>query len=332
MSKTMRNFLFLTLSVLILAGLFAGVASAAYPAKAFECIAPAGPGGGWDTTMRMVTKVLTEKKLVTVPMPVINKPGGGGGVALAYLQKKKGKDETLVVYSPPLLLINLTGSTPLGYKNVTPISMLINDFGAYAVPKNSKYKTIKDVLEAIKKDPKSVKVGGTSAMGSMDHIQFLVAAKAAGVKDLKGIQYIAFQGGEGIAALMGGHIDLLSTGMAETVGPMQSGDIKVLAVSSPTRVKSGPMMTVPTLKESGVDAEFINWRGIFGPEAMPAHAVKYMEEALAKMVKTPEWKEIAQRNGWTQVYMNAADFAKFLDKTNAEYKALLAEIGMLKAQ
>lgn len=332
MSKMMRKFLFLTLSALTLAGLFAGVASAAYPTRAFECIAPAGPGGGWDTTMRMVTKVLTEKKLVTVPMPVINKPGGGGGVALSYLQKKKGKDETLVVYSPPLLLINLTGSTPLGYKNVTPISMLINDFGAYAVPKNSKYKNIKEVLEAIKKDPKSVKVGGTSAMGSMDHIQFLVAAKAAGVKDLKGIQYIAFQGGEGIAALMGGHIDLLSTGMAETIGPMQSGDIKVLAISSPNRIKSGPMMTVPTLKESGVNAEFINWRGIFGPENMPAPAVKYMEDALAKMVKTPEWKEIAQRNGWTQVYMNAAEFAKFLDKTNAEYKTLLAEIGMLKVQ
>jgi Uncharacterized protein conserved in bacteria len=270
MNKTIRKFMFLTLSAVILAGLFAGVASAAYPTRAFECIAPAGPGGGWDTTMRMVTKVLTEKKLVTVPMPVINKPGGGGGVALSYLQKKKGKDETLVVYSPPLLLINLTGSTPLGYKNVTPISMLINDFGAYAVPKNSKYKNIKEVLEAIRKDPKSVKIGGTSAMGSMDHIQFLVAAKAAGVKDLKAIQYIAFQGGEGIAALMGGHIDLLSTGMAETIGPMQSGDIKVLAVSSPTRIKSGPMMTVPTLKESGVNAEFINWRGIFGPEGMPA--------------------------------------------------------------
>ncbi|HRX27736.1 MAG TPA: tripartite tricarboxylate transporter substrate-binding protein, partial [Aminivibrio sp.] len=178
---------------MVLAGLFAGAAFAAYPTRPFECIAPAGPGGGWDTTMRMTTKVLTEQKFVTVPMPVINKPGGGGGVALSYLQKKKGKDDTLVVYSPPLLLINLTGSTPLSYKNVTPISMLINDFGAYAVPKNSKYKNIKEVMEAIKKDPKSVKVGGMSAMGSMDHIQFLVAAKAAGVKDLKAIQYIAFQ-------------------------------------------------------------------------------------------------------------------------------------------
>lgn len=114
-----------------------------------------------------------------------------------------------------------------------------------------------------------------------------MAAKAAGVKDLKGIQYISFQGGEGLAALMGAHIDLLSTGMAELVGPMQAGDIRVLAVTAPKRIASGPMMTVPTLKDSGIDAEFINWRGIFGTPDMPKEALGYVEGALAKMVKTP---------------------------------------------
>lgn len=330
MSKVLRRFLFVALTLAVASLSVAGTALAAYPTRPFECIAPAGPGGGWDTTMRMVTKVLTEKKIVPVPMPVVNKPGGGGGVALAYLQKKAGKDDTIAVYSPPLLLIHLTGASPFGYKDVTPIAMLINDFGAFAAPKNSKYKNIKEIMEALKKDPKSVKVGGTSAMGSMDHIQFLAAAKAAGVKDLRSIQYIAFQGGEGLAALMGGHIDLLSTGMAETVGPMQSGDIRVLAITAPKRVKSGPLMTIPTLREAGINAEFVNWRGIFGPKNMPDYAVKYLEDALRKMVNTSEWKEITIRNGWTPSFMGATDFAKFLDKTNEEYKSLLAEVGILK--
>ncbi|MCX7827765.1 MAG: tripartite tricarboxylate transporter substrate binding protein [Thermanaerothrix sp.] len=330
MSKAVRRFLLVSLFSLVAVSFLVGSAFAAYPTRPFECIAPAGPGGGWDTTMRMVTKVLVEKKIVPVPMPVVNKPGGGGGVALAYLQKKAGRDDTIAVYSPPLLLIHLTGASPFGYKDVTPIAMLINDFGAFAVPKNSKYHNIKEVMEALKKDPKSVKIGGTSAMGSMDHIQFLTAAKAAGVKNLKAIQYIAFQGGEGMAALMGGHIDLLSTGMAETVGPMQSGDIRVLAITAPSRVKKGPLMTVPTLKESGINAEFINWRGIFGPKNMPDYAVKYLDDALSKMVKTPEWKEIVVRNGWTPVYMGPESFAKFLDKANEEYKVLLDEVGILK--
>ena len=325
----MRKLAFLTMTFLFLA--IVGIATAAsYPSKPFECIAPAGPGGGWDTTMRMVAKVLTEKKFVATPMPVVNKPGGGGGVAVAYLQKKKGNPYSLTVFSPPLLLINLTGQTQLGYKNLTPISMLINDFGAFGVPKDSRFKSMKELMEAIKKDPKSVKVGGTSSLGSMDHIQFLVAAKAAGVTDLKGIQYIAFQGGEGLAALMGGHIDVLSTGMAELVGPYESKDINILSVTSPKRIATGPLAAVPTLKEAGYNAEFINWRGIFGAPGMPAAERKYMEDALAKMAKTPEWKEICERNGWTQVYMNGDEFSKFLDKTNEQYKTLLTDVGLFK--
>lgn len=320
----------LLLAVLLLVTMAGAAVAASFPSKPFECIAPAGPGGGWDTTMRMVTKVLIEKKFVTTPMPVVNKPGGGGGVALAYLQKKKGNPYSLAVYSPPLLLINLTGQTQLGYKNLTPISMLINDFGAFGVPKNSPYKNMQELMEAIKANPKGVKVGGTSSLGSMDHIQFLVAAKAAGVENLKDLQYIAFQGGEGLAALMGGHIDVLSTGMAELVGPFESKDINVLCVTAPKRIETGPLAAVPTLKEAGYNAEFINWRGIFGAPGMPAAELKYMEDALAKMAKTPEWKEICERNGWTQIYMNGAEFGKFLDKTNEQYKTLLTDVGLYK--
>jgi putative tricarboxylic transport membrane protein len=307
----------------------AAFAAAAYPSRNFECIAPAGPGGGWDTTMRMVAKVLTEKKFITTAMPVSNRPGGGGGVALEYIQRKKGDPYLLTVFSPPLILINLTGQTQLSYENLTPISMLINDYGAFGVPKNSKFANIGEIFEAIKKDPKSVKIGGTSSMGSMDHIQFLVAAKAAGIENLKDIPYIAFQGGEGLAALMGSHIDLLSTGMAELVGPKESGDIKVLALTAPARVPSGPLSDVPTLKESGIDAEYINWRGIFGAPGMPETERAFMENALKNMSETPEWKAICERNGWAPVYMNTGDFNAFLDLRNAEAKSLLQEIGML---
>jgi putative tricarboxylic transport membrane protein len=308
----------------------AAFAAAAYPSKNFECIAPAGPGGGWDTTMRMVTKVLTEQKFVTTAMPVSNRPGGGGGVALEYIQRKKADPYLLTVFSPPLILINLTGQTRLSYKNLTPISMLINDYGAFGVPKNSRFSNIGEVFEAIKKDPKSVKIGGTSSLGSMDHIQFLVAAKAAGITNLKELPYIAFQGGEGLASLLGAHIDLLSTGMAELVGPKESGDIKILALTAPTRVPSGPLSDVPTLKESGIDAEYINWRGIFGAPGMPETERAFMEDALKKMAETPEWKAICERNGWTPVYKGAGDFTAFLDQSNEEARSLLNEIGMLR--
>lgn len=324
MSKRVLSLVFLLL--------FAASAWAAdFPSRTFECIAPAGPGGGWDTTMRMVTKVLKEKGFVTQAMPVVNKPGGGGGVALAYIARKKDS-HVITVYSPPLLLINLTGQTPLSYRNVTPIAMMINDFGAFVVPKNSPYRNIKDVFEALKKDPRSVKVGGASSPGSMDHIQFLQAAKAAGVTGLKDIPYVAFQGGEALAALLGGHIDLYSTGMAEIVGPLEAGELLGLALTSPQRVADGPLANVPTLREEGIDAVFINWRGIFGIPDMPEEARAFMEDALSKVAGTEEWKAICRQNGWTEAYMGSAEFAAFLERTNAEYQDLLKDIGLHRQQ
>ncbi|MDF2548861.1 MAG: hypothetical protein K0R93_3759 [Anaerosolibacter sp.] len=301
-----------------------------YPVKALEFIAPAGAGGGWDTTIRTVAKTLKDTKLVSVPMPVTNKPGGGGGIALAYLEEKKGSDDIITVYSPPLLLINLNGSTPLGYKNTTPLARLIADYACFVVAKDSPYKTINDVMDAIKKDPKSVKVGGTSAAGSMDHLQFLKIAKAAGVADVKEVDYISFQDGSGPAQVLGGHVDLLSTGIADAKALMESGDLRALAITADKRIGEGMIAEIPTCIEQGIDATFINWRGLFGTADMPEYAVKYWQETLKKMSETEEWKAACKTNGWDNIYLGGEDFVKFLEQENENNKVLLEEIGMLK--
>jgi putative tricarboxylic transport membrane protein len=301
-----------------------------YPDKPLELIAPAGAGGGWDTTIRTVAKVLTDTKLVSVPMPVTNKPGGGGGVALSYLQEKKGSDSILTVYSPPLILINLNGSTKLGYKDTTPLALLISDYATFVVAKDSPYKTINDVMDALKKDPKSVKIGGTSAAGSMDHLQFLKIAKAAGVTNLKDIDFISFQDGSGPAQVLGKHIDLLSTGIADAKPLLESGDLRALATTADKRVGEGVIAQIPTVKEQGIDATFVNWRGIFGAPGMPEYAQKFWQETFKKMSETDEWKAACKTNGWDITYAGGADFVKFLETENENNKVLLQEIGMLK--
>ncbi|MGJ8455393.1 Bug family tripartite tricarboxylate transporter substrate binding protein [Pseudothermotoga sp. U03pept] len=302
-----------------------------YPSKPLNFIAPAGPGGGWDTTIRTVAQVLKETGLVTQPIVVNNMPGGGGGVALAHMQTKKGDPYNIIVFSPPLLLINLTGQTQYSYKNLTPIAMLIHDYGAFAVSKKSKYNSIAEVMEALKKDPKSVRVGGISAFGSMDHIQFLIAAKAAGVNNLKDITYVSFQEGEHMAALLGGHIDVLSTGLAEVTTALQTGAVKVLAVTAPQRV-GGILANVPTLKEEGIDAEFVNWRGLFGVPEMPPYALDYWVDILGKMVQTPQWDKMVEKYNWTKAFVPGEDFAKYLAKVNEDYKVVLKELGMYKGE
>jgi putative tricarboxylic transport membrane protein len=312
----------------LVAACFAWSAQAAdYPTQPMDFVAPAGAGGGWDTTIRAVAKVLADTKLSPVPMPVTNRTGGGGGVNLAYMQKKAKSDTIITVYSPPLLLINLTGTTPLSYKDLTPLALLISDYGAFAVRKDSPYKTIGEVMDALKKDPTAVKFGGTSAAGSMDHIAFLMMAKAAGVPDLKKLTYISYQDAAGTAQLLGGHLDLLTTGLTELTGQIKAGEIRVLCYTAakPVAGREG----IPTCREAGIPADMPNWRGLFGTKEMPAHAQKFWREALGKMVKTQEWKDTRAQFGWDDVYMDGPEFAAFLDKTNAEYKSVLGELGML---
>lgn len=306
-----------------------GEATSDYPKKPMEFIAPGGAGGGWDLTIRTVAKVLKDTKLVSVPMPVTNKPGGGGGVNLSYMQEKKGSDSLISVYSPPILLINLNGSTELSYKDTTPLARLIADYGVFVVGKDSEFTSISDVMEALKKDPKSVKIGGNSSAGSMDHIQFLIMAKAAGVENLKEIDYISFQE-SGASQILGGHIDVFSTGLGEVQALLESGDLKALAQTADKRIGTGIVGEIPTCKEEGIDASFVNWRGLFGAPDMPDYAVEYWRDTLAKMVETDEWKEACKRNNWDDAYLNADAFNAFLDTVNEEYKGILEEIGMLK--
>lgn len=299
-----------------------------YPKGSLEFIAPSGAGGGWDLTIRTVAKVLQDTKLVEANMPVTNKAGSGGGVNLAYMQTQKGSEKLISVYSPPILLIKLNGSSEFGYEDTTPLARLITDYGAFVVPKDSKYQTIAEVMDALKADPKSVKIGGNSAAGSMDHIQFLIMAKAAGVENLKDIDYISFQDGTATAQILGGHVDLLTTGLGDVQALVESGDLRALAHTGAERVGTGVLAEIPTCKEQGIDAVFENWRGLFGAPDMPDYAVKFWEDTLAKMVETEEWKTEADKHGWAPAYLNQADFISFLKETNESYKTILDEIGL----
>ncbi len=299
-----------------------------YPSKSMEFIAPGGAGGGWDLTIRTVAKVLSDTEISPVPMPVTNRSGGGGGVNLSYMQEKEGSDALISVYSPPLLLINLNGSTPYSYEDTTPLARLIADYGVFVVGADSEYDSIGQVMDALKADPKSVKIGGNSSAGSMDHIQFLMMAKAAGVENLKEIDYIAFQE-SGTSQILGGHIDLFSTGLGEVQGLLESGDLKALAQTSDKRVGDGVVAEIPSATESGIDATFVNWRGLFGAPNMPDYAKAFWTDAIDQMVQTEEWAAARDTNNWDDAYMPADEFEAFLAEETENMKTILEDIGML---
>jgi putative tricarboxylic transport membrane protein len=303
-----------------------------YPEKAITVVAPSGAGGGWDKTARSLTKVLGETKLVEQTMTVENKPGGGGTVFMAeYATKDKKNPYKLFVSSPPILINNLKkeGNSPYGYKDATPLAQLTTDYGAIAVAAGSKYKDLKALVSDIKADPKKVTLAGGSAPGSMDHLIGILPAFKSGV-DPKSVKYLSYDGGgEAIAALLGNNADAIGTDVSSLGSYLKAGKIRILAVTSNTRL-GGDFKDVPTLKELGIDANFIIWRGVLGPKEMAKDEVTYWDTKLKTLSENEEWKKELKANDWESEYKNSTDFKTFLDGQEKEVTELLTALGMQK--
>ncbi|WP_339296624.1 tripartite tricarboxylate transporter substrate-binding protein [Paenibacillus sp. FSL W7-1279] len=309
-----------------------GSSTGDYPKKPFIVTAPSGAGGGWDKTARSLTKVLTETKLIEQTMTVENKPGGGGTVFLAeYVAKDNEDPYKLFVSSPPILINNLKkeGNSPFGYKDVTPLAQMTKDYGAIAVPANSKFTDLQSLIDAIKADPTSVTLAGGSAPGSMDHLISVLPAFKSGV-DPRTVKYLSYDGGgEAIAALLGNNADAIGTDISSLGSYLKAGKIKILAVTSSER-QGGDFADVPTLKELGLDAEFTIWRGVFGPKGLTEEQLAFWDKTLKALSENEAWQKELVANDWASEYRNAADFKAFLEEQERDVQELLTALGMQK--
>jgi putative tricarboxylic transport membrane protein len=317
----------------LLALLFAFLAplasDAAYPTRPLEIVAPANPGGGWDALARTINRALEVEKLYPQPMAVLNKPGGGGAVGLAYMFQKKGDDYELVVYSPPLIINTLNKTFTQNYKDLTPLAKLITDYQIFIVKADSPYKTFKDLVAGLKKNPGAVKFAGGSSPGSMDHLAFVKSAKAAGVSP-KELIYVAFSGGgEALTALLGGNVAFASTGVGEVLAQLQAGTVRGLAITSAER-RGGPLKDIPTLKELGYNTTYEVWRGVFGAPGMSKEAQAYWGKTLKTMVGTKTWKDSLEKLQWVDAYAPAEEFARFLGDEERSYRELMTDLGFAK--
>ena len=303
--------------------------SATYPARPLELVAPANPGGGWDALARTMNRVLEIEKLYPQPMSVLNKPGGGGAVGLAYIFQKKADDYELVAFSPPLIINTLNKTFTQNYKELTPLAKLITDYQVFIVKADSPYKTFKDLLDALKKNPGAVKFAGGSSPGSMDHLAFCKVAQLAGINP-KELSYVAFSGGgEAITTLLGGNVAFVSSGIGESLAQIEAKTVRALAVTSPARL-GGLLKDVPTVKESGINTTYEVWRGVFGVPGMSKEAQAWWAKTLKTMVGTKTWKESLEKLQWLDAYAGAEDFTKFLADEQKSYQELMVTLGFAK--
>ena len=299
------------------------------PQKNVEIVVGSAPGGSNDKTARAVEKIVTGKKLLPGTLTVVNKPGGGGNLQLSYMAQHAGDPHFMMVTTPTLLSAHITGNSPLGHADFTPIASMVNDYVVYAVNAESPLKTGKDLVERLKKDPRSVSMGFSTGLGTHNHIAAALLMKTIG-GDPKVLKVVAFKGAaEAITTLMGGHIDLVTTAAGNVASHVASGKLRVLAVAAPNRL-AGDMAAIPTWKEQGVDLVWGNWRAIMGPKGLTPAQVATWEGALRKVVESPEWKDDLAKNYWSDDFTTGEQLKKDLATDYAAMKLVLVELGLAK--
>ncbi|MEN9397516.1 MAG: hypothetical protein RLZ81_2046 [Pseudomonadota bacterium] len=286
---------------------------------------PANPGGGWDTTGRALGKALQDAGAAAT-VTYDNKGGAAGAIGLAQFSNgSKGDPHALMVMGAVMLGGIITGKPPVDLSKVTPIARLTSEYNVFVVPAASPLKTMKDVVDQLKKDPGSVKWGGGSR-GATEHIAAAMIARDAGVDPGK-INYVAFRGGgEATAAILGGNVTVGGSGYSEFSEYIKAGKMRALSLTSPTRLKG---VDTPTLKELGINVTIGNWRGVYGAAGITPEQRKELTEMIVKATKSKSWLEALDKNSWTPAVLTGPEFDKFVDDEFASLRAIMVKAGMV---
>jgi putative tricarboxylic transport membrane protein len=302
-----------------------GAGGTGYPTGDLSIMAPADPGGGWDSTARAMQKALTSD-VVDVNVDVYNVGGAGGTVGLAqFVEDHSGDPNQLMVMGLVMVGGILTNKSEVTLDKVTPIASLTTEWEAIVVPANSKYETLKQLVDDFKADPTSISWGGGSA-GGTDHIAVALLAKAAGV-DPKGINYIAHSGGgELLPALLSGGVTAGVSGISEFADSVEAGDLRYLGVTSDKPVEG---VDSPTITDAGYDVVVSNWRGVMAAPEISDADRDAIVGMIEKLHDSEAWKAALKSNGWTDFLKTGDEYAKFLSEEQTRVEQVLRDIGLI---
>jgi len=299
------------------------------PQKNVEIIVPVVPGGTNDKLARAIERTLVGGKLVNTSVTVVHRAGGGNQIAYAYVSQHAGDPHYLLMGTSTLITAHAMGTSKIGYADFTPIASIFNDYVVLTVNAASPLRDGNDLIARMRADAQSMPLGFSSSLGNHHHIIAGLFMKGIGAnpRDLK---TVIFKGSsESLTALLGGHIEMVSTGAGNAAPHMAAGKLRVLGVSSGQRLP-GTMADVPTWKEQGVDLVYGSWRSVVGPKGLTAEQVAFWENALRKVVESADWKAELERNYWGDFFMTGAEFRKTIDSEYRAMKGVLVELGLAK--
>lgn len=296
-----------------------------------ECIAPASPGGGFDLTCKLIQSALVEAKVLEKPMRVTYMPGGVGAVAYNTVVAQRPADGgTLVAFSSGSLLNLAQGK--FGRFDETAVKWLAavgTSYGAIAVRADSPYKTLNDLAAALKANPGQIVIGSGGTVGSQDWMQTALFAKAVGV-DPRQLRYVAMEGGGEIStSLLGGHIQVASTDISDSMPHVVSGGMRILAVLSDQRLDDPAMANIPTAREQGYDISWPVIRGYYlGPKVSEAD-YDWWKKTFDQLLTSEDFAQLRDQRELFPFALTGPELQTYITKEVARYRAMAQEFGLI---
>jgi putative tricarboxylic transport membrane protein len=305
--------------------LFASAAAAQFPSKSLEFVVHTAPGGGTDVFARAISEMLQREKLISQPIVVANRVGGGGTIAFSHMKSKRGDPHVvLTVATGSLLAAAARTELGLGLENYTLLSFFAMDPQVISVATESKFKTFKELVDIGRREPNSLTMSVTTALGVSRHLLYLLD-KETGAK----FKFVAFKSGaDAVTSVVGGHVHFTAENLSEMFGHVEGKKLRVLAVTGEKRLPAVP--DAPTLLELGFPMVLGTGRGFAMPAGVPKEAAAAMEAAFRKLHQTQTWKDFAARNMYEDRYMGSAEFADYLQKRSVELREFLIAVGAIQ--
>ena len=292
-----------------------------YPARDISVIIPHSPGGGTDTTTRMLAGVL--EKYIDVSVVPENRTGGGGAVGMNYLANAEPDGYTVGVPTVEVTMLPHMNRAPFTLEDFAPAALITNMPAVVAVHSDSEFETFNDLIAYAGANPAAVR-SGNSGIGAIWHFVALGIEDAAGVE----FAHVPFDGGAPAAtALLGRHIDMVTIGQSEVFPYFDSGDFRALAVTSAQRLPNYP--DVPTLGELGIDLPPLGgWQSWSFPAGTDPVIIKTMSDLLAKAIQDEEFTDFLESNGISNDYLPPEETLDFWVAQNTFFMGLVETFGM----
>ena len=296
-----------------------------YPNKPIELVVTTSAGSGGDVVSRAMAEIVRKEKFLPQQITVNNRVGGAGVVGYGYFKTKRGDPYTMMSVTGTILAMAHRPEINIGLENYTPLALFAIDPQTIMVPFDSPFKTFKDLMEAARAKPETLVGATTSIQGTGRLVIHLMEKYLPGAK----FKVVTFKGGsEAVTSVAGGHTAFTTENLSEGQGFVEGRKVRVLAISADKRLPQAP--DVPTMQELGYPITAGTIRGFTFTAGVPKEAVVTMEAALKKAHDSAEWKEIAQRNIFQNVFLGSTEFTKFLASRLEEYREFYDAIGLGK--